>query len=121
LKGDEKLVTGIVNLKSKQSHTLQQKGNAILYTHDQQSENNDYLGMAIKIDTKYNPVFGQTPNEGNGILNTYTVAMDLKNNHPVVFQFFACWEQTDKNFRDKTYFKNFLLGQEANAINKKSL
>ena len=121
LKGDEKLVTGIVNLKSKQSFPLQSNGYKVLYTHDKQSENDDYLGMAIKVANIYNPVFGQTPNEGNGILNTYTVTMDIKNNQPVKFQFYACWEKTDKNFADKTYFQNFLLTQEATANIKKSL
>jgi len=121
LKGDEKLVTGIVNLKSNQSYSIKNGNFKVLYSHDKQSENDDYLGMAIKVANKYNPVFGQTPNEGNGILNTYTVTMDIKNNQPVIYQFYACWEQTDKNFTDKNYFQNFLLQQEATATIKKSL
>ncbi|ANE49710.1 pectinesterase family protein [Flavisolibacter tropicus] len=121
LKGDEKLVTGIVNLKSKQSYSLENNNYKVLFTHDKQSENDDYLGMAVKVSTKYNPVFGQTSNEGDGILNTYTVSMDIKNNQPVQFQFYACWEKTDMNFANKTYFQNFLLEQEATAIIKKSL
>jgi pectinesterase len=120
LKGDEKLVTGIVNLKSKASYTVVSGNADVLYTHDLQSENNDHLGMAIRVDKKYKPVFGQTPNEGNGILNTYTATMDLKNNQPVVYQFYACWEQTDKRFADKTYFQNFLSAQGATTT-KKSL
>jgi pectinesterase len=121
LKGDEKLVTGIVNLKSNQSYSISTNNYKVLYTHDKQSENNDYLGMAIKVANKYNPVFGQTPNEGNGILNTYTATMNIQNNQPVTFQFYACWEQTDKKFIDKNYFQNFLLEQEATATLKKRL
>jgi hypothetical protein len=112
IKGDEKLVTGIVNLKSKQFFQIKNSGISVLYTHDKQSENNDFLGMAVMMPKGYQPIFGAAPNTGNGITNTYTAAMTIKNNEPVVFRFYGCWEGTDKRFQNRDYFNSFLL-QEA--------
>ncbi len=111
LNGDEKLVTGIVNLKSSQSFTLKDKTTHVLYTHDKQSENNDHLGMAIMGKQNVSPIFGETKKEGDGITNTYYTALNIKNNQPVVFRFYGCWEGTDKKFNDKNYFERFLLSE----------
>jgi len=117
LKGDEKLVTGIVNLKANQSYTLKEGDISTLYTHDKQSENNDYLGMAVMVLQSSNPTFGSAPKEGAGITNTYTAALSVKNNEPVKFRFFACWEGSESRFKDRTGFHNFLL-QEAKSWNR---
>jgi hypothetical protein len=117
LKGDEKLVTGIVNLKSKQSYTMQSNGMHVIYTHDEQSENNDYLGMAIMVPQSYRPLFGSTPKEGNGITNTYTVALPIRNNEPVSFRFYACWQGTNDQFKSRDFFSQF-LSQETLGLNK---
>ena len=108
LKGDEKLVTGIVNLKSKSSTTFSAGSHSILYTHDRQTENNDMLGMAIIIPKTFKPVYSKAPKAGNGITNTYLMAIKPKTGKPVTFRFYACWELTDKSFSDKTYYETFL-------------
>jgi pectinesterase len=108
LKGDEKLVTGIVNLKSNSSYNFLEGGNSILFTHDLQSENNDMLGMAILIPGKFKPVYKEAPRSGTGITNTYLVALEPKGQEPLRFRFYACWEKTDINFRDKEKFQQFL-------------
>jgi hypothetical protein len=118
LKGNEKVVTGIVNLKSSQSFTLNDKNTHVLYTHDKQSENNDYLGMAIMLKQNSNPVYLQMSKEGAGITNTYTAALNVKNNQPVVFRFYACWEATDINFKNKDFFQRFLLNEAAKWNNE---
>jgi unsaturated rhamnogalacturonyl hydrolase len=118
LKGDEKLVTGIVNLKSSQSFTLNDKNTHVLYTHDKQSENNDHLGMAILAKQNDRPLFGEMPKEGPGITNTYFTTLNVKNNQPVVFRFYACWEATDTNFKNKDYFQRFLLNEAAKWNNE---
>jgi hypothetical protein len=118
LKGNEKLVTGIVNLKSSQSFTLNNKNTHILYTHDKQSENNDNLGMAIMVKQNDSPLFGETQKEGPGITNTYFTALNVKNNQPVVFRYYACWEATDTNFKNKDYFQRFLLNEAVKWSNE---
>lgn len=117
LKGDERLVTGIVNLKNLLAQKAQKGNKTILYTHGKQSENGDHLGMAIMVDNIHQPQTGKTPDSGADILNTYTVSMKAANNQPVVFRFYAGWEGTDKNFKDQKYFKNLLLAEAAKATN----
>jgi unsaturated rhamnogalacturonyl hydrolase len=121
LRGDEKLVTGIVNLKSNDYKVLKEDSRWILYTHDIQSENNDYLGMAVVVNAAVNPEAGETPKEGKGITATYTVSMNIKNNQPVVFRFYAAWEQTDNRFKDENYFRNMLLQDAAKWNNDKTI
>jgi hypothetical protein len=113
LKGDERLVTGIVNLKGMEAVQLKNGDVAAIYTHGKQSENNDNLGMAILVQKSAAPVFGKAPESGSDILNTYTVALKATNNIPVVFRFYAGWEQTDKRFADKAYFQDFLTKEAA--------
>lgn len=124
LKGDEKLVTGIVNLKSKQSYTMQSNGIHIIFTHDEQSENNDYLGMAIMVPQSSRPFFGSTPKEGKGITNTFTVVLPIRNNEPISFRFYGCWQGTNDQFKSRDYFRQF-LSQEAlrwnNAAKQKTI
>lgn len=120
LKGDEKLVTGIVNLRSSQYHTLTSGDNWVLFTHYKQSENNDYLGMAIMVNTMYKPVGGESPPNSDHISDTYTAEMNIKNNQPIVFRFYAAWEQTDSGFANIDYFRNLLTTEAAGWNNKKT-
>jgi pectinesterase len=113
LKGDEKLVTGIVNLKTASSYKFTEGSNGVLFTHDLQSENNDMLGMAILTPLKFLPVYSEAPRTGAGITNTFLVALDVRNNEPVRFRFYACWEGTDADFRDKNKFQQFLRKEAA--------
>ena len=116
LRGDEKLVTGTVNLNTKQSYKIAHSSKTILYTHDLQSENKDYLGMAVMVDNRYQPQTGKTPNTQSEVLNTYTMAMNVRNNQPVTFRFYAAWEKTDPQFKDQKYFKTLLQADAAKWI-----
>src|SRR5690606_3684352 len=118
LKNHERLVTGIVNFKSTNYESLAHGDKSILYTHDKQADDGSYLGMAVMTDKKYDPEYGTTKNEGTGIVNSYTIALKAKNNEPVIFRFYAAWEQTDKQFSQIKYFEN-LLKQDAVKWNNK--
>ena len=113
LRGDERLVTGVVNLRSSQMHSLSLAHADVIYTHDRQSENDDYLGMAIMTLKGTTAYYGTMPKEGSGVTNTYTVAFNTKNNQPVTFRFYACWEKTDARFRDRDYFAAYLQKEAA--------
>jgi hypothetical protein len=107
-----KLVTGIVNLKSKKSVRDTINNPALLYTFDEQSENKDKLGMAVMLKKTDFIAFGQTPNAGSDILNTYTVKMKLPPaNQKVSFRFYAAWEHTDASFSSEAGFKRYLAQQ----------
>lgn len=113
LKSDERLITGMVNLKSSKMHSLSLPGADVIYTHDKQSENNDYLGMAIMTEKGTTSYYGTMPKEGTVITNTYTVAFNTKNNQLISFRFYGCWEKTDPGFRDLNYFSSFLTKEAA--------
>lgn len=108
--GKGKMTTGIVNLKSRQSRTLQKEDCRILYTHDRQSEDSTLLGMGIIVRKKEFDSFSAAPNTGEGITQTYTVAMKEKA-RPFVYRFAAGWERTDPRFANAPYFEELLAAE----------
>jgi hypothetical protein len=102
-----RLVTGIVNLKSKKSNELAAENGKVLYTYDTQSENKDKLGLAVMVRNSQFDSFGKTPNAGSEVLNTYTVTMPLSNT-PAEFRFYSGWELSDLLFTHEDSFKTFL-------------
>ena len=104
-----KLVTGIVNLHSKQSHEATTGAYKALYTYDVQSENNDKLGMAVIMPAKQVAAMGATPNANTDVQNTYTVAGNIKNNQPIVYRFYAAWEKSDSRFATEEEFRQYLI------------
>ncbi len=106
------LVTGIVNLYSRK--VIQKKTGkfTILATHDRQSENQDYLGMAILVNNNSFSGFGETQKkESEQIQNTYYAKMKIKTSAAASFRFYGCWEATDKRFKDEAFFLNFLQAE----------
>jgi hypothetical protein len=105
---NSELVTGIVNLHSKQSYQLDTADCKILYTYDTQTENNDKLGMGIIMKKEFFNAFGTTANEGTDIQNTYTIAATIHKDKPVTFRFYAGWEKSSDQFNSETAFREFL-------------
>jgi hypothetical protein len=103
-----RLATGIVNLHSRHSLQFDVKGCHILYTHDEQSENKDNLGMAIVIKDNYAITFGETPNVATDVQNTYTIVTPISNNQPVSYRFYAGWEKSNPRFASVQGFKKYL-------------
>jgi hypothetical protein len=111
-----KLVTGIVNLKSKKSEELNTNDCRVVYTYDVQSENKDKLGLAIAVKNEQFTSFGKTPNEKSDVLNTYTVSLPV-NRQPATFRFYAGWEMSDLLFVREESFRKF-LNYEASKYSK---
>jgi hypothetical protein len=105
------LVTGIVNMKSKESSEFSSNGSKVLYTHDLQSENNDYLAMALVIPEDKHLAIGKTPDSGDGVINTFTADMKIAQGDPATFRFYAGWEKTDPAFSKKEFTEKYLLGE----------
>ncbi len=103
------LAPGIVNLQSDQVFEKLAKKQAVLYTHDKQSFDNEYLGMALLMDAKDYSGLIETPDKGEGVVSTYVAK--LKNIANASFRFYACWELTDAAFKDRAYFENFLTNE----------
>ncbi|MFN5640961.1 MAG: DUF4861 domain-containing protein [Sphingobacteriales bacterium] len=102
---DARIVTGIVNLKSKQVNELKEL-NAI-FTFDKQSENNDLLGMSVMLKPGTIYSSGKTANEGTDITQTYFVSSPV-GKKPFIFRFYAGWEKSSKWFTSVSSFKQFL-------------
>lgn len=109
---NSKLVTGIVNLHSKQSYQLDTADCKILYTYDTQTENNDKLGMGIIMKKEFFNGFGTTRNVDTDIQHTYTIAASIDKDKPVTFRFYAGWEKSNDQFIAESAFREF-LGEQA--------
>ena len=103
-----KLVTGIVNLHSQQMYEADTAGYKAIYTYDVQSENKDKLGMAIVMPAAQVAGTGTTPNANTDIQNTYIMKVNIKDNQPVVFRFYAGWEKSNERFASAARFQQFL-------------
>jgi hypothetical protein len=103
------LVTGIVNLHSKEVHEVASVGFKGIYTYDLQSENKDKLGMAILMPAAQVAGTATTPNANTDIQNTYIIKANIKNNEPVIYRFYAGWERSDNRFTTPEGFVQFLI------------
>ncbi|MBQ4805801.1 DUF4861 domain-containing protein [Aquimarina sp. MMG015] len=92
------LVTGIVNLKPNDKYSKSSKKHFILETFGAQSENNDFLGMAIIVPEKDFINEGQAPKENTDITTTYYTVMNASDKKPTIFYFLAGWEQSNAQF-----------------------
>ncbi|MEO6730693.1 MAG: DUF4861 domain-containing protein [Ferruginibacter sp.] len=102
-----KLVEGIANFNENKLKAFEADNSAILSSHGKQGENKDKLGMAIIVSKNGFAGFGNAPDAGSDILNTYTVAQKIQAT-PLVYRFYAGWTQTDSRFADEVYFESFL-------------
>lgn len=102
------LVTGIVNLNSRQVHEASTSAVKAIYTFDAQSENKDKLGMAVVMPAAQVAGTGSTPNANTDIQHTYIMKAGIANDKPVVFRFYAGWEKSDNRFTTLEGFKQFI-------------
>jgi hypothetical protein len=107
-----KLVSGMGAFYHCLSQSYQENGANIILTHGRQSENKDYLGMAIVAPSAAVAYTGATPNEASDILNTYICAQDINSNKPCLYRYYVGWEKTDGRFASLNYFKS-ILSKEA--------
>jgi hypothetical protein len=103
------LVSGIVNIHSDTLYV--QNSNAlvtVMYTHDKQAFNGDYLGLGLILMNKDFIKISKAPKEGTGIIQTYLAQLKAEPAKPVTFRFYAGWEKTNKDFGNAHNFGKFL-------------
>lgn len=106
---DKDLVTGIVNKKSDSLIVTNHNSDYIsLATHAKQSENDDLLGMGLLINKDVFIENGETPDEGEGITETYYARLKIQNDKPVSYRFYSVWELQDPKFQDSKEFIKLL-------------
>ena len=109
LKGDEKLVTGIVNLHS-DSLYIDDSNNKFInyYTHSVQAMDTTYLGMGVMVANDLHPEVLPEDIKTKGIEATYFIAMEFDKNNTASYRFYSGWERTDKNFKNRKYFAELM-------------
>jgi hypothetical protein len=109
LKGDEKLVTGIVNLHS-DTLIVEEVDDAVMLaaTHDKQSYLGEYLGLGILMNAVDFADTITAPEEGEGITQTYLMKLNIQENIPVKFRFYSGWEFQDTAWADRENFLELL-------------
>ncbi len=113
--GNEKLVTGIVDLKKVAKRELEVGGVQIMYTYGNQSENHDNLGMGILVKQDGLAGFSKAPEEGEGVINTYTALLNPVDD-VYSFHFFVGWEVENGAFANQNGFEESLI-EAANELN----
>ena len=104
-----RIITGFVNLESKQSQLLDTAGATILYSFDKQSENKDQLGMAIMMNKRSFISASRTPDRNTDVQSSYAMTASIQ--PQLKFRFYAGWEKSDQRFSSEQEFKNFLIQQ----------
>ena len=108
LKGDERLVTGIVNMNSDSLYSYKGVQEVAFGTYDNQAFGGEKLGMAIAVNKDdFNETF-TTPDTGKGITQTYGLTLNLYKDRPTSFRFYSCWEYENTQFSDYTGFSDFI-------------
>jgi hypothetical protein len=104
LKGDEELVTGIVDMHALAADLAEAGDLKIMSTWGKQSMNGDILGMAVIFPASEFKRYWEAPASGPGIVNTHLVSLGLSAGRPTTYAFVAAWELQDQKLKDKVYF-----------------
>jgi hypothetical protein len=105
------VVTGIVNIQTDHMHILEAGAAKAIYTHDKQSYDDEYLGMAIVTSANSFKEAFETPSSGEGITQTYAVSIEPGSDRKTDFRFYSCWEKSDAAFADKARFERFMINE----------
>ena len=104
LKGDEELVTGIVDMHALAADKADIGNNKVMSTWGKQSMNGEILGMALIFPASEFRRYWEAPASGPGIVSTHLVSLALSAGKPTRYAFVAAWELQDNKLKDKGYF-----------------
>ncbi|HYX08208.1 MAG TPA: DUF4861 domain-containing protein [Bacteroidales bacterium] len=108
------LAAGIVNMHSDTLYFTDNNDKFVsIATHDKQAFLGEYLGMGLIFNKKDFVKYGETPDTGTGIIQTYYGDLQLSGEEPVDFMFMTGWEYTDKQFANREYFLTTIAKQAA--------
>jgi hypothetical protein len=108
LKGDEELVTGIVNLYSIAADFADYGNLKVMSSWGKQAMNGEVVGMAVIFPVSEYKRYWEAPLSGAGIVNTHLVSLALYADKPTQYTFLAAWELRDSRLQDKEYFNEVL-------------
>lgn len=109
-----KFVTGLVNVKATEVPSNWTKdGYSAISSHGKQSENKDYLGMAVVIPDSSFDHFVNFDSLRTDVIHTSGVRLKDEN----IYYFVAGWEKTDEALHEKKNFEQLImnLGEEISS------
>ena len=115
LKGDEELVTGIVDMHALAADKADIGNNKVMSTWGKQSMNGEVLGMALIFPASEFRRYWEAPASGPGIVSTHLVSLALSAGKPTRYAFVAAWELQDDKLKDKGYF-NEVINEAAGKL-----
>lgn len=107
-------VTGMVNYKAAEDPiNWTEEGYNAIVSHDKQSENKDYLGLALVVKNNSFDQFVSLDSLKTQVEHTSLIQLS---NSPE-YWFSACWEKTDPKFKEKEkfYYEVTKLGAEISS------
>lgn len=102
------LAAGIVNLETEEFNSMEYEEYSGIYTHGPQAFEGEYLGMAVMAKTPSITSTFTTPEEGDGITQTFGVTMELNENGSANYIFLAGWERQYEAYHDIGAFEDML-------------
>jgi hypothetical protein len=108
LKGDENLVTGIVNLHNIGADTISFENRKIMFSSGNQGFSGEILAMGVIVPDSVFINYVEAPDSGSGIVSTHLVHMKLMENQPTCWRFAALWENRDPMVKDNDYLTGIL-------------
>lgn len=117
LTGEEKLVTGIVNMESDTFYTYDFNENYLsMITHANQAYDGEVLGMGLLFNKADFVESITLPDEGEGVIQTYAASLNLDESKPTEFYFYVGWELQDEKFKQLENFVE-VLKNDADRMN----
>ena len=105
LRGDESLITGIVNIESDSLIVFHPNEKyVVLSTHDNQAYDGEKLGMALLICSSDLINTSEAPETGEGVVQTYMANLKITEAEPVEFYYYSGWELQDERFSNAQFF-----------------
>lgn len=111
LKDNDALLIALSNINNKNSLNEVEVGNWIcLIQHGALTYNEEWvLGTAVIVPKKGYNGYIEAPKSGQ-LTTSYLAKFKIKNNESINYYAIAGWElSADKNFKDPTYFKNYVI------------
>jgi hypothetical protein len=106
---DLDLVTGIVNMKSKELQVVELDPHHVaLLTHDHQAEDGSLLTMALMVPKVDLLKYAKSKDSGEGITQTYYAVLDAGPGVGAVYRFYSFWEHEDARWADLEAIKAYL-------------
>lgn len=111
------LATGIVNLETEEYFPIETEDYAGIATHGPQAFEGENLGMAVMAKTPSITGTFTSPEEGDGITQTFGITMKLDEEGSARFLFLAGWEGQNEGYREREVFEQVVKDEILKILN----